>query len=85
MIVPSLHKAYIAAMIRMFGDCTLHATKVRTTSSRSPDWCHLGSRFEASHKAYIVVMIRIFGGRTLHATTVTVRQCRLSSAGVEAS
>lgn len=27
-IVPSLHKAYIAAMIKMFGDCTLHATQV---------------------------------------------------------
>lgn len=27
-IVPSLHKAYIAAMIKMFGDCTSHATKL---------------------------------------------------------
>jgi hypothetical protein len=27
-IVPSLHRAYIAAMISMFGDCTLHATRV---------------------------------------------------------
>ena len=26
--MPSLHRAYIAAMISMFGDCTLHATRV---------------------------------------------------------
>ncbi len=28
-IVPSLHRAYIAAMVKMFGDCTLHATEAR--------------------------------------------------------
>lgn len=53
-IVPSLHRAYIAAMIEMFGDCTLHATKVPSraiptgTSSRRPPTVAKGSSFKAS-------------------------------------